>query len=249
MMVEPYRYLVVLFYLVLTLWLLKYLKIRVYREAFTGAARTILQLLIMGSILMAVFRVDSRILDAGVLLAMVTAASFTARGRVHGGGELKITFVAILAASAAVILPMTLLGAFDRVSSFLIPMSGMVIGNAMNSTALSMERIHREMDLNRDTIEVLLALGVDPERATDSLVKKSVSAALIPVLNSMKTTGLVHIPGLMTGMLLSGADPIHAAQMQAIIIYLIFIGAVLSSLIATKLMRRTYFTDYDALRI
>jgi len=225
------------------------MKIRVYGEAFVGAARSIFQLLIMGSILMAVFRVDSRILDAAVLLAMITAASFTARGRLHNVVELRITFLAILAASAAVILPMTLLGAFDMVSSFLIPISGMVIGNAMNSTALTMERMHREMNMNRDNIEALLALGVDPVRAADSFARESVSAALIPVLNSMKTTGLVHIPGLMTGMLLSGANPIHAAEMQAVIIYLIFIGAVLSSLIATKLKMRTYFTDYDALRI
>ena len=74
------------------------------------------------------------------------------------------------------------------------------------------------------------------------------TAALIPTLNTMKSTGIVHIPGLMTGMLLSGAEPIHAAEMQAIIIYLIFIGAVLSSLVATRLQRRSYFTSYGAFR-
>ena len=118
----------------------------------------------------------------------------------------------------------------------------------MNATALTIERLHREMELNRDEIEALLALGLEPEAAAAGVVKTSATAALIPVLNSMKTTGLVHIPGLMTGMLLSGADPLVAAGMQAIIIYLIFIGAVLASWIATGLERRRYFTDFGALR-
>ena len=105
------------------------------------------------------------------------------------------------------------------------------------------------MTVNRKNIEAVLALGVDLERATDSAVKASITASLIPGLNVMKSTGLVHIPGLMTGMLLSGADPIYAAEMQAIIIYLIFIGAVLSSFFATRLYRRSFFTPYEGLRV
>jgi len=248
-MFEPYRLIVVLFYLAITVLALRHMKLRAYIDATWGAARAILQLLIMGAILMAVFKLNSRVLDGLVLFGMVAAASFTAARRTKGMAELVIVFVSIFTASAAVIVPMATLGVFDRVSSFLIPMSGMLIGNAMNTTALSIERLHREMEMNKLQIEALLSLGIDIEHTTEMILKNSISAALIPILNSMKTTGLVHIPGLMTGMLLSGADPIFAAEMQAIIIYLIFIGAVLSSIIATRLQRRTYFTSYEALKI
>ena len=247
-MFEPYRLIVVLFYLGITVLVLRQMKLRAYIDAVSGAARAILQLLVMGAILMAVFKVNSRLLDALILFGMVTAASVTAARRSKGMAELAIVFVAIFTASTVVIVPMATLGVFDRVSSFLIPLSGMVIGNAMNTTALSIERLHREMEMNKFEIEALLSLGIDIEHTTEMVLKNSISAALIPILNSMKTTGLVHIPGLMTGMLLSGADPFFAAEMQAIIIYLIFIGTVLSSLIATRLQRRTYFTSYEALK-
>jgi putative ABC transport system permease protein len=245
---EPARFLVVVFYLGLTLVVLRHLRIGVAAEAAVAASRAIIQLLIMGSLLMAVFRVDSRLLDGLVLSAMVLAAAVIASRRGSAKGGFLIAFTAVFSASALVILPMTVLGVFDRVSSFLIPISGMVIGNAMNTTALSLDRLQREMETGRKGVEALLALGIDVEEATRAAVKQSVSAALIPSLNAMKSVGIVHIPGLMTGMLLSGADPIFAAEMQAIIIYLIFVGAVLSSLVATRLHRRTFFTPFGAFR-
>ncbi len=247
-MFDPARFLVVVFYLGLTIVVLRHLRIGVAAEAAVAAARAIIQILIMGSVLMAVFRVDSRLLDALVLSAMVLAAAVIASRRIKVKGGFRIALASVFSASALVILPMALLGVFDLVSSFLIPISGMVIGNAMNTTALSLDRLQREMETGRKGIEALLALGVDVEHATRAAVKQSVSAALIPSLNAMKSMGIVHIPGLMTGMLLSGADPIFAAEMQAIIVYLIFIGAVLSSLVATRLHRRSYFTPSGAFR-
>lgn len=247
-MFEFGRFFIVLFYFALTVFLLRRLRINVTAEAMVGAARAILQLLIMGSVLMAVFSVDSRLLDAVVISFMVLAAAAIASRRTGIEGGFAISLAAVLSAAVLVILPMTVLGAFDRVSSFLIPISGMVVGNAMNSTALSVERLEREMKAGRKNIEALLALGLPMGTATKRALEGSVTAALIPSMNTMKSMGIVHIPGLMTGMLLSGADPIYAARMQAVIVYLIFIGAALSSLVATELLRRTWFTDFEALK-
>jgi putative ABC transport system permease protein len=247
-MPEAGRLFIVLFYFGLTVWLLRRLRVDVTTEALTGAARAILQLLVMGSVLMAVFAVDSRLLDSVVVSGMVLAAAVIASRRTGVDGGFAICLAAVLAAALLVILPMTLLGAFDRVSSFLIPISGMVVGNAMNSTALSVERLEREMEGGRKVIEALLALGLPPAEAVRRAVEGSVRASLIPSMNTMKSMGLVHIPGLMTGMLLTGADPVDAAVMQAVIVYLIFIGAALSSLTATTLLARRRFTSSEALR-
>ncbi len=241
------RFAVAVFYLLLTAFLLRYLKLGIHREMAVNAGRAIVQLLIMGSLLLAVFRANHRALDVAVLSVMIVIAAFTAARRTPGAPVL-VAFTAIVTATTAVVLPMTLLGVFDRVSSFFIPMAGMVIGNAMNATALTLERLHREMTDKRDEVEALLALGLDGNAATAEAVRRSITASVIPTMNSMKTTGLVHIPGLMTGMLVSGADPIYAAEMQAIIIYLIVIAAVLSSVLATKLGKNRYFTRYQALR-
>jgi len=247
-MFDSARFVIVVFYLAVAIGFLYRYGLGVYRQTIVGAGRTILQLLIMGSLLTLVFGVDDRRLDAAVLLLMVGTAAHTARQKGGAGGDFGTALVAILVACVLVILPMLLTGVFDNRSSFLIPLSGMVIGNAMNTTALTLERLDREMHAGRERIEALLALGVRPVDAARTAVTGSMTAALLPSLNSMKTTGLVHIPGLMTGMLLSGADAVFAAEMQAIIIYLIFIGAVISSFMVTRLQRRVYFTDYDGLR-
>lgn len=247
-MFRPAPFAVVVFYFGLTVYLLRRLRVGVSREAAAGGARSILQLLVMGSVLMFVFRVDSRLLDALVLSAMIATAAFIAARRAGTRGGYRTSLAAVLAASVLVIGPMAALGVFELRSSFLVPIAGMVIGNAMNATALSLDRLQREMTTGRKSVEALLALGIDADRASEGVVRQSVRAALIPTLNSMKAIGVVHIPGMMTGMLLSGADPIWAAEMQAIILYLIFIGAVLSSLVATGLQRRAYFTPYEALR-
>ena len=221
-MFETTRFAVVVLYLLVTVGMLYRLRLGVHRQALAAAARTILQLLIMGSILMVVFGIDDRGLDAVMLLLMTGAAAQAARQKTGEGGDFRTALLAILFACILVIVPMSLTGVFENRSSFLIPLSGMVIGNAMNTTALTLERLDREMHLGRERIEALLALGVRPADAAAAALGGSMTAALLPSLNSMKTTGLVHIPGLMTGMLLSGSNAIFAAEMQAIIIYLIF---------------------------
>jgi putative ABC transport system permease protein len=247
-MFEPIKLGIVLFYLGITVLVLRYLDLSIYRESITASLRAIFQLLIVGSILLAIFKVNSPYINALVLLAMIAIAAHTSAERTRIPGSARISMFTIFSTSVIIIAPMVLLGVFESVSQFLIPVSGMIIGNAMNSTSLALERLDREIRTNREEIEAYLSLGIDTKTATGEYVKGAVTASLIPNLNSLKTTGIVHIPGLMTGMVLSGQDPIFAAELQAILLYLIFIGAAVASLLATYLIRNSYFTAYAALK-
>lgn len=247
-MLEVFKVGIVLLYLGITILALRLLRLRIYMESFTASLRAIFQLLIVGSILLAVFKADSVYINTSVLAGMIAIAAYTSSQRTNLPGVGRVALLTIAATSTLVILPMLIFGVFESASRFLIPISGMIIGNAMNSTSLALERLDREIKNNREEIEAYLSLGLDPKTATKEYVTASVTASLIPRLNGLKTTGIVHIPGLMTGMVLSGQDPILAAELQAILLYLIFIGAAVASLLATHLALGRYFTPYGSLK-
>lgn len=247
--VQPLRLGLVLVYTALALLGLWRLRLPVAREAVGAALRAAAQLAMVGSVLLLVFQVDRLEVSSAVLAVMVTVAAFTAAARVRGRMALRFCLGVIATTSLAVIVPMAVSGVFDLTASFLVPISGMVIGNAMNSTALAVERLESELRSRRDQVEAYLSLGIDPDTSLRQVTGATVTASLIPSLNSLKTTGIVHIPGMMTGMLLAGQNPLWAAQMQLTILYLIFAAALMSSVLVSCLGRTLYFTELEALAL
>ena len=106
----------------------------------------------------------------------------------------------------------------------------------------------RELDSQRDRIETRLALGASGTDALTPEVRTSVKASLIPVVDSLRSLGLVWIPGMMAGMVLSGANPIYAAEYQFVIMGMIFAAGGLTSMTTSLLVSRHAFTDAAQLR-
>lgn len=247
---DPWRLALLAAYTGAALLLMVRFRVRSAGEAAWGTLRAAAQLAVMGSVLLFVFQVDHPALSVALLAMMVAVGAWTAARRVNrwrstllfAGGAIALTTVAI-------VLPMALAGVFEVRPSFLIPISGMIIGNAMNATALALERLQSDLKARRDRVEAYLSLGVDPDTATRASADDTLNASLIPSLNSLKTTGVVHIPGMMTGMLIAGQNPLKAAELQLTILYLIFVAALASALLVTRLGRRLYFTEWEALRL
>jgi putative ABC transport system permease protein len=129
-----------------------------------------------------------------------------------------------------------------------IPIGGMIIGNGLNSTALTANRFVGEMKHREKEIETLLALGATPKLAVYDAMKASIHAALIPNINAMMTVGLVQLPGVMTGQILAGIDPIIAVRYQIMIMYMWFTTATLANMIMLAIVYRQYFTSKLQLR-
>ncbi len=248
--VDPWRLAFLFLYLGAAFLLMLRLRLTFVGEAFWGALRAAAQLAVMGSVLLFVFEVDRLPLSLALLALMIVVAAWTAARRANvWNSTLAFSMAVMLTTTVIIVLPMVLVGVFEPRPSFLIPISGMVIGNAMNATALALERLQSDLAARRDRIEGYLALGIDPDTATRASAESTLNASLIPSLNSLKTTGVVHIPGMMTGMMIAGQHPMKAAEMQLTILYLIFVAALLSSLMVTHLGRRLYFTRMEALRL
>jgi putative ABC transport system permease protein len=130
----------------------------------------------------------------------------------------------------------------------MVPVGGMVIGNAMTASAVALNRLGDEMADGRARIEATLALGAPAREAAAPIVRRSRRAGLITLVDSTKTTGLIFFPGTMVGMLLAGADPTDAVRLQLILLYVLLGAVSIAALMAITLARRNFFTPAHQLR-
>lgn len=103
----------------------------------------------------------------------------------------------------------------------LIPLLGMVLGNGLTGISLCLDEMTRHLDLERGRVETELALGATRWEAARGPVREAVRRGMIPVINSMMVVGIVSLPGMMTGQILAGADPLVAVRYQIVILFMI----------------------------
>ncbi len=123
----------------------------------------------------------------------------------------------------------------------------MLIANSMNSNSLALERFRSEVTGNVGQIEAALSLGASADNTVNPYVQNAVRASLIPALDNLKSLGIVWIPGLMAGMLLSGSPPIYAAIYQFVVIAMIFSASAITCLVSTTLVRKRAFSTHEQL--
>ena len=209
------------------------------KDMAIAAVRGGVQIMAMGFLLFFIFQLED-ILLASVMLAFITAmvmvATYTSARRAKDlPRPANATFWGISVATLVTLGVMTGLQILPTRPEFLIPIAGMVVGNSMNTTSLALNRLLGEVRGHRSRIEARLLLGADAETALQPHVRSSVKSSMIPTVDSLKTLGIVFIPGGMTGMLIGGVDPIWAAQYQLVIYFMIFSSCILSTTVATAI--------------
>ncbi len=132
---------------------------------------------------------------------------------------------------------------------YLIPLFGMIVGNAMNGAALTIERLASEMDSQRATVEAYLALGATSARASAEPVRRALTAALIPAVNGLMVVGLVQLPGMMTGQILAGQSPLLAVRYQVLVAFMLTGATAMTSVMVALWYRRTFFTAASQLAV
>lgn len=126
---------------------------------------------------------------------------------------------------------------------YLIPLAGMIVGNAMNAATLAAERLASEMRERRDEIETALCLGATGRQASDSAVRSAFRAALMPTVNTMAAMGIVSLPGMMTGQILSGTEPVVAVRYQIAIMCAITGAVAITAYLILLQGYRKYFNN------
>jgi putative ABC transport system permease protein len=216
------------------------------RDITIGTLRTFSQLFLMGYVLTFILKTSNPWLTLGVFMVMVVSAMFIIKGRVK---EKQIPYIIPTLLTMFISYLATALFVSGLVIGitpwweprYFIPAGGMVIGNSMSALAISLERLFRDMRQQKDVVEMKLSLGANYREASNDIFKNAVTAGMIPSINAMMGVGLVFIPGMMSGQILAGTDPLIAIRYQIVVMLMLVGSTAVSSVIVMLVVRRRCF--------
>ncbi|XP_031126020.1 protein ALUMINUM SENSITIVE 3 [Ipomoea triloba] len=213
------------------------------REMAYSIFRAFLQLSIIGFVLQFIFTQDNVLWILLAYLFMVSVAGYTAGQRAkHVPRGKYIAGVSILAGTAMTMFLLVILNVFPFTPRYIIPVAGMMVGNAMTVTGVTMKKLRDDIKIQMALVETALALGATPRQATVQQVKRALVLALSPVLDNAKTVGLISLPGAMTGLIMGGASPLEAIQLQIVVMNMLIGASTVSSILSTYLSWPSFFT-------
>lgn len=219
-----------------------------------AAARSILQLLVLGYLLAFVFAFDNPWAVIVALGIMLTIAAVVARNQISKKypALLPLVWMSILVSTVLTLSYTNLLVIQSEKwyqPQYLIPLAGIILGNAMNAAAIAGERLVSTINASQLEIETHLSLGATPQQAVNQYRQDAIKAGLIPTLNSMMVVGLVTLPGIMTGQLLSGINPLDAASYQILIMFMLALANLITTLLVTYGLCQQFFNSVAQLII
>jgi len=219
------------------------LKLSINRTASLAIIRMATQLLLVGLYLKYIFALNSSVLNMTWLMVMllVGASAILSSSKVNK----KHLFIPVLSGLLVGLLPILVILLYFILqpepllsAQYLIPLAGMLLGNSLSGNIVALQQLTSAFNTRKSEYEGALALGATPEQASEEFIQNALQTALAPILASMTTTGLVTLPGMMTGQILAGTDPLIAIKYQIMIMIAIFAMMNISIAICLKLSIR-----------
>jgi len=249
-----WRLVLVGFSLVLLLVLGKALRLRIGRMALVSSLRGTAQLVLVGYFLGALLSVRRPEFVVATFLVMLGVAARAGVGRLRRPlpGLRWLASLALGAGTALGIVFMTAVVVRPAPwwdPQYVIPFAGMLLGNAMNGASLAGERFQEDLRSRIDEIEARLSLGLSGPESVHPMLTRALRASMIPTLNSFAVAGVVQLPGMMTGQILSGVAPLVAVEYQILIFFLLMTSTAISTLLFLLMLRSRYLTSAHQLRV
>jgi len=227
-------------------------RVPMVREAGIAVIRMTIQLLFVGLYLQVVFRLNNPWLNLAWVGIMVGVADFSI---VRGCGLRLSRFVSpvFIALAAGTLVPVfVFMGAILQRSNcldaqYVIPLWGMVLGNCLRADIIGLRNFYESLKRDEKIYHQSLAQGATLREALDPYMRGALQASLLPTIASMATIGLVALPGMMTGVILAGVNPLTAISYQIAIMIAIFSGTALTVFLALWLTLRKSFDAYGLL--
>lgn len=221
-------------------------RLQLEKDLLIGSLRCILQLVAMGYLLTVIFGMQSPWIVLSLFTIMVVFAVRIVRGNVK---ERQVPFVipafltmlSVYAVISAIVTGIIINAQPWWRPQYFIPLAGMVVGNSMTALSLSLERLFSDLKIKRDEIEMRLCLGATAQEASQEVLRDALKAGMIPSINSLTGVGLVFLPGMMTGQILAGADPMLAIRYQIVVMFMIVASTALTVVAVLTIVRRRCF--------
>ena len=217
------------------------------RDLAIATVRTYVQLIALGFVLRWIFGIDSPWLTLALIALMVLAAariivrqSPEAPRGIFGSSALAMVLTGFTVTFAVTGLVVQVQPWYEP--RYVIPIAGMVLGNSMTGIALALERVFSDLDARTDEVLALTALGATVWEAVYPSVRSALRSGLMPTINSMAAVGIVFIPGMMSGQILAGADPVTATGYQIVVMLMVSAATALGSLATLLLTYKRRFS-------
>jgi putative ABC transport system permease protein len=226
------------------------LHLKLERPLAIASFRMVVQLLLVGLVLKSVFAWNRWYIVVGLMGTMTLVAGIAAIGRTgHRYRGVYVDSIVSVWASSWAMTAFALFAILQRGTEwfrpqYAVPILGMILGNTLSGISLGLDRLGEELTRRRSQVEALLCLGATRWEASRSAVQSAVRTGMTPMINSMTIVGIVSLPGMMTGQLLSGVDPIEAVKYQITILFLIAAGTSLGTIGVVLLGYRRMFNEH-----
>ncbi len=229
------------------------MRLGLHRTLAIATVRTVVQLLMLGFILRWLFQIDDPIILCLILGVMMTAAGLAAVGRsergfigVHGRAILTLFITGTLTT-------FTVTGVVIGVEpwhdpQYVIPLMGMVLGNSLTGISLCLDTLLERLSERKDQIELALAFGATAREAFREPLQHATRRGMIPIINAMMIVGVVSFPGMMTGQILAGADPLEAVKYQLVVMFMLAASNALGCVLMGIFVFKRVFNDKHQLR-
>lgn len=219
-------------------------KLKLEKEILIGVFRAIIQLSVVGYILNIIFGLKNPIFTTLLLCFMLFNASYNSAKR---GNDIKgLTFISFIAIGSGTLITLLILvigGSIKYTPYEIIPVGGMIISNAMIAIGLCYRQMHSHFKDKYMEIETKLSLGADIYPASVELLRDSIKMSMQPTIDSMKTLGIVALPGMMTGLILAGTPPLQAIRYQIMVTFMLLSCTSIASFIACYLSYKKFFNN------
>jgi putative ABC transport system permease protein len=244
-------------FLILALIVVKKEKLELEKELILAGAAAFIQLMILGLVVDIIFNLDV-IYSFLMVFVMIAVASLVISKnlKIKKNGKRIVkykiftyTFISLFILSIISLLILNLSGIIEPEPVFIIPFIGIIVGNTTNGISLSLKGLLNEFKSNENILHGYLALGATDRQASKPFIRKSINSAMIPQLNTLQTTGIIFIPGAMVGLLLGGMDPLYAATIQIVIMWMIVSSSIVASALACNLLHRTLIYNMGSFEV
>ncbi len=232
------------------------MQLNIARQLLIAASRNVIQLLLVGYILKLIFANSNLFYLGGIAAVMLLVAGFEINARqkypLKRWVGFKIGTSALFLSSFAMALVALLVIVAPTPwysPQYAIPLLGMLLGNTMNGISLGMDKLNQSVYQQRLIIEQRLMLGQDYQEVIQDIRAESIRTGMIPIINSMAIAGLVSLPGMMTGQILSGTPPVEAVKYQILLFFLITAGTGFGIMLAVSMIARRLFDDRQRLTL
>lgn len=236
-------------FIVIVLIIVRIKKIPRRKLIVISTVRMTLQLILMGYVLVYIFEHPHPLLTLGIILLMLGFAIFNVYQRTKETISLPLKqmvgLAMIVGLSLSIAFFMFVILRLDPwyEPRYFIPIGGMIIGKTMTGISLGVNNLLIGMKEQKDKVEGALMLGATPKEASKNVINEAFDSAMLPTINAMVGMGIVFLPGMMVGQVISGTSPLVALQYQIAVMLGVAGTVSLTVVIFLHLAYKTFFND------